>query len=137
MAAWPSPFPPEWPPTGSQPIDYEKFMKKLLVFLILTLCALPLAAGPVENARSHAREAEYYLKKAEGYHREAESYRKKAEGYQRDAEYYTRQGNADKARDYLRKAERAMDDFKTQQRYEHNAEDKAADYFRRAAQALR
>lgn len=62
---------------------------------------------------------------------------KKAESYQREAAYYTRRGDADRAKYYLRQADRAMDNYKTQMRYAKNADEKAADYLRRASDRLR
>ena len=50
---------------------------------------------------------------------------------------YTRKGDADRAKDYNRRTDRAMEDYKTQMRYAANADDKAADYLRKAANALR
>lgn len=89
------------------------------------------------QAKQYTQEAEYYQKKADSYRREAQYYLKKAEGYQREAAYYTRKGDADRAKDYNRRADRAMDDYKTQMSYAANADDKAADYLRKAANALR
>lgn len=88
------------------------------------------------QAKQYTREAEYYQKKADGYRREAQYYLKKAEGYQREAAYYTRKCDADRAKDYTRRANSAMDDYKTQMRYAANADDKAADYLKRAARLL-
>lgn len=76
------------------------------------------------QAKQYTQEAEYYQKKADSYRREAQYYLKKAEGYQREAAYYTRKGDADRAKDYNRRADRAMDDYKTQMRYAANADDK-------------
>lgn len=89
------------------------------------------------QAKQYTQEAEYYQKKADGYRREAQYYLKKTEGYQREAAYYTRKGDTDRAKDYNRRADRAMEDYKTQIRYAANADDKAADYLRKAANALR
>lgn len=89
------------------------------------------------QAKQYTKEAEYYQKKADGYRREAQYYLKKAECYQREAAYYTRKGDVDRATDYNRRSDRAMDDYKTQMRYAANADDKAADYLRKAANALR
>lgn len=83
------------------------------------------------------KEAEYYQRKAENYRREAQYYLKKAEGYERDASYYTKRGNIDRAKDYQRRASRAMDNYRTQMRYAANADDKAADYLRKASNLLR
>lgn len=88
------------------------------------------------QAKRYTQEAEYYQKKADGYRREAQYYLKKAEGYQREAAYYTRKGDTDRAKDYNRRADRAMDDYKTQMRYAANADEKAADYLKRAARLL-
>lgn len=88
------------------------------------------------QAKRYTQEAEYYQKKADGYRREAQYYLKKAEGYQREAAYYTRKVDADRAKDYNRRTERAMDDYKTQMRYAANADEKAADYLKRAARLL-
>lgn len=76
-------------------------------------------------------------KKADSYRREADYYMKKDESYQREAAYYTRRGDADRAKYYLRQADRAMDNYKTQMRYAKNADEKAADYLRRASDRLR
>lgn len=89
------------------------------------------------QAKRYTQEAEYYQKKADGYRREAEYYLKKAEGYQREAAYYTRRGDTDRAKDYSKRAERAMDDYKTQMRYAERADETAADYLKKAADALR
>ncbi len=89
------------------------------------------------QAKQYTKEAEYYQKKADDYRREAQYYLKKAEGYQREAAYHTRKGDADMAKDYNRRADRAMDDYKTQMRYAANADEKAADYLRKASNALR
>ncbi|WP_304407885.1 hypothetical protein [Bacteroides acidifaciens] len=88
------------------------------------------------QAKRYTQEAEYYQKKADGYRRGAQYYLKKAEGYQREAAYYTRKGDASRAKNYSRRAERAMDDYETQMRYAKNADDKAADYLKRAARLL-
>ena len=88
------------------------------------------------QAKRYTQEAEYYQKKADGYRREAQYYLKKAEGYQREAAYYTRKGDTDRAKDYNRRADRAMDDYKTQMQYAANADEKAADYLKRAARLL-
>lgn len=89
------------------------------------------------QAKRYTLEAEYYQKKADGYRREAQYYLKKAEGYQREAAYYTKKGDGDRAKDYNRRADRAMDDYRTQMRYAANADDKAADYLKRAARLLK
>lgn len=88
------------------------------------------------QAKRYTQEAEYYQKKADGYRREAQYYLKKAEGYQREAAYYTRRGDTDRAKDYNRRADRAMDDYKTPMRYAANADEKAADNLKRAARLL-
>lgn len=88
------------------------------------------------QVKRYTQEAEYYQKKADGYRREAQHYLKKAEGYQREAAYYIRKGDTDRAMDYNRRADRAMDDYKTQMRYAANADEKAADYLKRAARLL-
>ncbi len=88
------------------------------------------------QAKRYTQEAEYYQKKADGYRREAQYYLKKAEGYQREAAYYTRKRDTDRAKDYNRRADRAMYDYKTQMRYAANADEKAADYLKRAARLL-
>ncbi len=88
------------------------------------------------QAKRYTQEAEYYQKKADGYRREAQYYLKKAEGYQREAAYYTRKGDTGRAKDYNRRTDRAMDDYKTQMRYAADADDKAADYLKRAARLL-
>lgn len=113
---------------------------RLLMLLVAVICsAIAFSATDdydIRQAKHYTQEAEYYQKKADGYRREAQYYQKKAEGYQREAAYYTRQGDSDRARDYGRRAERAMDDYRTQMRYAANADDKAADYLKRAARLL-
>lgn len=89
------------------------------------------------QAKRYTQEGECYQKKADSYRREAQYYLKKAEGYQREAAYYTRKGDTDRAKDYNRRTDRAMDDYKTQMRYAANAEEKAADYLKRAARLLK
>ncbi len=106
----------------------------LMSFVSMTAYADDYSA---RQSKQYTQEAEYYQKKADGYRREAQYYLKKAESYQRDAAYYTRKGDADRAKDYNRRADRAMDDYKTQMRYAANADDKAADYLRKAANVLR
>lgn len=112
-----------------------------LVTLILAVLFTAIAYSATDDyntrqAKQYTKEAEYYQKKADNHRREAQYYLKKAEGYQREAAYYTRKGNADRAKDYNRRAERAMDNYKTQMRYAANADDKAADYLKRAARLL-
>ena len=103
----------------------------LMSFVSMTAYADDYSA---RQSKQYTQEAVYYQKKADGYRREAQYYLK---GYQREAAYYTRKGDADRAKDYNRRADRAMDDYKTQMRYAANADDKAADYLRKAANALR
>lgn len=111
----------------------------IIISLILSVFALPARGDDhdTRRARQYTKEAAYYQKKAEGYRREAAYYLKRAEGYQREAAYYTRKGDADRAKDYGRRAERALDNYKTQMKYAADADEKAADYLRRAARALR
>ncbi len=115
--------------------------KQLAIFLTLLLSLISITAHAddynARQAKQYTQEAEYYQKKADDYRREAQYYLRKAEGYQREAAYYTRKGDSDRATDYNRRADRAMDDHKTQMRYAANADDKAADYLRKAANALR
>lgn len=117
-------------------------MKRIIAVIAVILVSLGCVSAyaydyNARQARRYTNEAEYYQKKAEGYRREAQYYQKKAEGYQREAAYYTRRGDADRAKDYTRRAERALDDYKTQMRYAEKADATAADYLRRAADALR
>lgn len=88
------------------------------------------------QAKQYMKEAEYYKKRADGCRREAQYYLKKAEGYQHEAAYYTRKGNPNRAKDYTRRANNAMDNYKTQMRYASNADDKAADYLNKAGKLL-
>lgn len=115
-------------------------MRCYFIILITLICALAAFSATddyyVRQARRYTQEAEYYQKKADGYRREAKYYLKKAEGYQREAAYYTRRGDAGRAKDYNRRADRAMDDYKTHMRYAANADDTAADYLKRAARLL-
>lgn len=115
-------------------------MRRLITILPTIICAF-IAFSATDNydtrqAKRYTQEAEYYQKKADGYRREAQYYLKKAEGYQREAAYYTRKGDTDRAKDYNRRADRAMDDYNTQMRYAANADEKAADYLKRAARLL-
>lgn len=113
-------------------------MMRFIVTLILCMMSAQLIfADDSRQAERYVKEAEYYQKKADGYRREAQYYLKKAEGYQKEAAYYTRNGRTDRAKDYQRRASRAMDDYKTQLRYAANEDDKAADYLRRASNLLR
>lgn len=118
--------------------------KTILLFVILTALISPAYATATSDddynarqAKRYTKEAEYYQRKADSYRREAEYFLKKAESYQREAAYYTRKGDADRAKDYTRRTERAMDDYKTQMRHAADADEKAADYLRRAAKILR
>lgn len=110
-----------------------------ILTLLLSLVCMSAYADDynARQAKRYTQEAEYYQKKADGYRREAQYYLKKAEGYQREAAYYNRKGDADRAKDYTRRLDRAMDDYKTQMRYAANADDKAADYLQKASNALR
>lgn len=111
----------------------------VLLFILMGTGQL-LYAGDDYNARQakwHMREAEYYQKKAEGHRKEAQYFLKKAEGYQREAAYYIRKGDADRTKDYNRRAERAIDNYKTQLSYAKKADETAADYLRKANNALR
>lgn len=115
-------------------------MRRFVILLITVISAI-MAYSVTDDydtrqARRYTQEAEYYQKKADGYRREAQYYLKKAEGYQREVSYYTRKGDSDRAKDYSRRAERAMDDYKTQMQNAENADDKAADYLKRAALLL-
>lgn len=113
-------------------------MARFIVTLIL--CAISahlLFADNSRQAERYVKEAEYYQKKADNYHREAQYYLNKAEGYERDAAYHTKKGNTDRAKDFQRKASRAMEDYRTQMRYAANADDKAADYLHKASNILR
>ena len=113
-------------------------MLRFIATLILCVMSAQLIfADDSRQADRYVKEAEYYQKKADGYRREAQYYLKKAEGYQKEAAYYTRNGKTKRAKDYQRRASRAMDDYKTQMRYAANADDKAADYLRRASKLLR
>lgn len=111
----------------------------IIFTLLLSIVCMTAYADDysARQAKRYTQEAEYYQKKADGYRREAQYYLKEAEGYQHEAAYYTRKGDADRAKDYNRRADRAMDDYKTQMRYAAFADDKAADYLRKAANALR
>lgn len=115
-------------------------MQRFIIIFLTFICAFMASSAPddydIRQAKRYTQEAEYYQKKADGYRREAQYYLKKAEGCQREAAYYTRKGDADRAKDYNRRADRAMDDYKTQMRYASNADDKAADYLKRAARLL-
>lgn len=111
----------------------------IIFTLLLSIVCMTTYADDyyARQAKQYTKEAEYYQKKAEGYRREAQYYLKKAEDYQREAAYYTRKGDADRAKDYNRRSDRAIDDYKTQMRYAANADEKAADYLRKASNALR
>ncbi|WP_300933238.1 hypothetical protein [uncultured Duncaniella sp.] len=115
-------------------------MRRFLLLFITVISSLMLYSAiddyNTAQAKQYTREAEYYQKKADGYRREAQYYLKKAEGYQREAAYYTRKGDTDRAKDYTRRANSAMYDYKTQMRDAANADDKAADYLKKAAKLL-
>lgn len=116
-------------------------MQRSLLLIITLLCTLSIFGAPpdeydIRQAERYTREAEYYQKKAENYRREAQYYVKEAERYQREVAYYTRHNKPDRARDYTRKVEDAMDRYRTQMRYAANADERAADYLKRAARLL-
>lgn len=115
-------------------------MRRFVIILTTLLCAIMAYSATddynSQQAKRYTQEAEYYQKKADGYRREAQYCLKKAEGYQREAAYHTRKGDTDRAKDYNRRADRPMDDYKTQMRYAANADEKAADYLKRAARFL-
>ncbi len=116
-------------------------MRKLFTFFISLIISLSTLAGGVDDynarqARRYTQEAEYYQKRADNYRREARYYLNKAEGYQREAAYYTRKGDSDRSKDYNRRADRTMDEYKTQIRHAADADDKAADYLKKAARLL-
>lgn len=113
-------------------------MARFIVTLII--CAISANLLFADNSRQtdrYVKEAEYYQKKADNYRREAHFYLKKAEGYKREAAYYTKKGKTNRAKDFVRKASRAMEDYRTQMRYAANADDRAADYLRKASNILR
>lgn len=117
-------------------------MKTKLSFILVLIMSLVCMSADADDynarqAKRYTQEAESYQKKADGYRREAQYYLKKAEGYRHEAAYYTRKGDADRAKDYNRRADRAMDDYKTQLRYAKNTDETAADYLRKASNALR
>lgn len=115
-------------------------MRRFILLFVMVLSSFMLISAVDDyntaQARQYTQEAEYYQKKADSYRREAQYYLKKAEGYQREAAYYTRKGDADRAKNYTRRPNSAMDDYKTQMRYASNADDKAADYLKKAAGIL-
>lgn len=116
-------------------------MRRFAIIPITLICAFMALSVTddcdIRQAKRYTQEAEYYQKKADGYRREAQYYLKKAEDYQREAAHYARKGDTDRAKDYNRRADLAMDDYMTQMRYAANADDKAADYLKRAARLLR
>ncbi len=113
-------------------------MLRFVVALILcVMSAQFIFADDSHQVELYVKEAEYYQKKADNYRREAQYYLKKAEGYERNVSYYNKRGNTDRAKDYQRRASRAMDDYKTHMRYAAKADDKAADFLRRASNLLR
>lgn len=112
-------------------------MRFIVTLILCAISAQFLFADNSRQAERYVKEAEYYQKRADNYRREAQFYLKKAEAYERDAAYYTKRENTDRAKDYQRKASRAMDDYKTQMRYAANADDRAADYLRKASNLLR
>lgn len=88
------------------------------------------------QARSYITDAEYKMRSAENLRRDADYYKRQAESYQREASYYTRQGKGEKAKEYLRKAEKAMDTYNSKMRDAKRADLDAADYLRKAANKL-
>lgn len=116
------------------------FKKRAIILITCVSAFVPISMHAddyhSQQANQYSREAQYYQRQADGYRREAQYYLKKAEGYEREAAYYTKKGDVSRAKDYQRRASRAMDDYRTQMRYAANASDKAADYFKRASKAL-
>lgn len=121
----------------------KQFIRHLaLISLCVVSCAaIPAAASADDSdtrqARSYISDAEYQMRRAESYRRDAEYYRRQAESHQRDAAYYTRRGDSSRAKDYLRRAEQAMDTYNSKIRSARNADSNASDYLRRASEKLR
>jgi hypothetical protein len=115
-------------------------MRAVISILVVILTSSVLLASNDDynsrQAKRYTQDAGYYQRKAEGYRREAAYYLRQAEGYQRDASYYTKKGDAERAKNYNRKANDAMDKYQTQIRYANKADDTAADYLRKAARLL-
>lgn len=105
-------------------------MHRTILFLIIIISSLLLIRAVNDynsaRARQYVKEVEYYKKKADGYRREAYYFLKKGEAYHHESAYYTRKGDADRAKNYTRRANNAMDDYKAQMNYAANADDKAA-----------
>ncbi len=117
----------------------KKFLSLLLAAFICATSALAATddAYDVRQAKRNIQEAEYHIRRGESYRREADSYLKRAESYQREAANYTRRGDARRADDYYRKADRAMTDYAQKKRSANEADAKAADYLQKASMLLR
>lgn len=121
-------------------------MQYLTRHLILGVCLIASAGISVptasaddydtRQARSYISDAEYKMRQAESLRRDADYYKRQAESHQREASYYTRRGDASRAKDYLRKAEKAMDTYNSKMRDARRADHDASDYLRRAANKL-
>ncbi len=109
----------------------------IITLILCTLSAHILFADNGKQVDCYIKEAEYYQRKADNYRREVQYDLKKAERYERDMAYHTKKGNTDWAKDFQRKASKAMEDYRTQMRYAANADDKAADYLHKASNILR
>ena len=121
----------------------SKFFLKFFSFSILLACSTCFSTFDLHaddyatrQARSYISDAEYKMRQAENYRRDAEYYKRQAQSYQKDADYYTRKGDSSRAKDYLRKAENAMDNYTSKMRSAKNADIDAADYLRKAANKL-
>lgn len=88
------------------------------------------------QARSYISDAEYKMRQAENLRRDAEYYKRQAESNQRDAAYYTRRGDTSRAKEYQRKADKALGTYNSKMREATRADHDAADYLRRAANKL-
>lgn len=123
--------------------DMTKTMRRLLPFLFFggMIAAIPNLSAQsssykYSNVDSYVREAQSYQRQAQNYRTQADSYKREAERYQREAAGYTRRGETDRAKDYIRRADNAIDKYRDYISRAERADQNAADYFRRAANTI-
>lgn len=117
-----------------------RFLSTIIIIVAsMSVCGIPCANADsyeTRQARSYISDAEYKMRQAESLRRDADYYKRQAENYQRDASYYTRKGDASRAKDYQKRAEKALDSYNSKIRDAKRADLDAADYLRKAANKL-
>lgn len=121
---------------------FSAFPRVLIVSSLMAVYCLawcPIVSADdyaTRQARSYISDAEYKMRQAESLRRDADYYKRQAESNQREASYYTRKGDTSRAKDYQKRAEKALDTYNSKMRDAKRADIDAADYLRRAANKL-